>query len=81
MKFVQTDYLTLKVKGRDVVVGYITQLGPDRNAKFLFNLKGVAGGSMPGWYAQAHLIASLTGEKYEEINPGTVINGPIKKKS
>lgn len=80
-KFVQTDYLTLRVKGREIVVGYITQLGPERDAKFLFNSKGVAGGSMPGWYAQAHLIASLTGEKYEAINPGTVIIGPIKKKS
>ena len=36
---------------------------------------------MPGWYAQAHIIASVTGEKYEQINPGTVISGPIKKKS
>jgi hypothetical protein len=36
--------------------------------------------SMPGWYAQAHVIASITGEKYERINPGTEIIGtPLKK--
>lgn len=28
---------------------------------------------VPDWYAQAHIIASLTGEKYTEINSGTSI--------
>jgi hypothetical protein len=41
------------------------------DAKWLFDLDGSAGMSMPGWYAQAHIIASVTGEKYERINPGT----------
>jgi hypothetical protein len=80
-KFFQTDYMTVKVKDREVLVGYITQLGQFNNSgKFLFDLKGVGGMSMPGWYAQAHILASLTGEKYQEINPGTVIIGtPVKK--
>ena len=74
--------VTVKVKWLEVLVGYIIKLGQDRDAKFLFNLKGVGGLSMPGWYAQAHIIASVTGEKYEEINPGTVITEtPIKKKN
>ena len=77
----QTDYIAVKVKDREILVGYITQLGQfTDNAKYLFNLKGVGGMSMPGWYAQAHILASVTGEKYEEINPGTVIRAtPVKK--
>jgi len=77
----QTDYITVKVRDREILVGYITQLGQFSNdAKYLFNLKGVGGMSMPGWYAQAHILASVTGERYEDINPGTVIQGtPVKK--
>jgi hypothetical protein len=77
----QTDYIAVKVKDREILVGYITQLGQfSDNAKYLFNLKDVAGMSMPGWYAQAHILASITGERYEEINPGTVIRTtPVKK--
>lgn len=80
-KFFQTDYITVKVKDREILVGYITQLGQyGNNAKYLFDLTGVGGMSMPGWYAQAHILASVTGEKYEDINPGTVIRTtPIKK--
>jgi hypothetical protein len=47
----------------------------------LFELKGVGGMSMPGWYAQAHILASVTGEKYEDINPGTEIIGTLPKKN
>ena len=77
----QTDYISVKIKDREILVGYITQLGQFNNdAKYLFDLKGVAGMSMPGWYAQAHIIASVTGEKYERINPGTsIIATPLKK--
>jgi hypothetical protein len=79
-KLVQTDYIVLNVKRRDVVVGYVTRLGRDADAKYLFDLKGPAGMSMPGWHAEAHVIASITGEKYERINPGTEIIGtPLKK--
>jgi hypothetical protein len=69
-KLVQTAYILVEVKGRKVV-GYITAHGHDTDAKWLFDLEGSAGMSMPGWYAQAHVIASVTGEKYERINPGT----------
>lgn len=79
-KLVQTDYIALNVNGRNVIVGYVNRLGSDADARYLFNLKGPAGMSMPGWYAQAHVIASITGEKYERINPGTKITGaPLKK--
>ncbi|HEV7397091.1 MAG TPA: hypothetical protein VGN86_11315 [Pyrinomonadaceae bacterium] len=79
-RLVQTDYIILNVKNRDVIVGYVMRLGHDNDAKFLFDFKGPAGMSMPGWYAQAHVIASVTGEKYERINPGTVIIGTPAKK-
>ena len=77
----QTDYITVRINEREILVGYITQLGQFSNdAKYLFDLKGVAGMSMPGWYAQAHVLASVTGEKYEAINPGTYIQAvPVKK--
>lgn len=71
--FVQTDYIVVKVKDREIIIGYITGLGSERDAERLFNLEGVGGMSMPGWYAQAHILASITGEKYEDINPGTFI--------
>jgi len=70
-KLVQTAYILVEVKGRKVLVGYITAHGHDTDGKWLFDLDGSAGMSMPGWYAQAHIIASVTGEKYERINPGT----------
>ena len=79
-KLYQTDYITLQIKQKKVLAGYITELGEfNKSQKFLWNLKGVAGLSMPGWYAQAHVIASITGEKYEEINEGAVLTGsPVK---
>src|SRR5262245_14887971 len=79
-KLVQTDYIALNVNKRNVIVGYLNRLGREADARYLFDLEGPAGMSMPGWYAQAHVIASITGEKYERINPGTGIIGiPLKK--
>ena len=80
-KFFQTHYIAVKVKDQQVLVGYITQLGQhSNNQRFLFDLEGEGGASMPGWYAQAHILASITGEKYAEINPGTFIRAdPVKK--
>jgi hypothetical protein len=79
-KFFQTHYITVNVKGHEILVGYITQLGEYNNsAKYLFDLKDIGGMSMPGWYAQAHILASVTGEKYEEINPETSIEAtPVR---
>ena len=62
-KLIQTDYILIDVKGRKAIVGYITKLGRDSDGQYLFDLKTPAGMSMPGWYAQAHIIASITGEK------------------
>src|SRR5215813_1145753 len=59
-KLVQTDYIVLNVNERNVIVGYVNRLGGDSDAKYLFDLKGPAGMSMPDWYAQAHVIASIT---------------------
>ena len=68
------QYRTIKVKGKEVIVGYLLGVGRGPQAKELFD-QNLGGDSMPGWYAQAHIIASLTGEKYTDINPGTVIIG------
>src|SRR6202022_3893954 len=62
-KLVQIDYILLNVKGRAVIVGYLNNLGRDADAKYLFDLKGPAGMSIPGWDAQAHIISSETGKK------------------
>jgi hypothetical protein len=66
------QYRRIKVKGKEVIVGYLLGLGRVAEAKDLFS-QNLGGDSMPGWYAQAHIIASLTGEKYAEINSGTSI--------
>jgi len=68
------QYRTIKVKGKEVIVGYLLGVGRGPQARELFD-QNLGGDSMPGWYAQAHIIASLTGEKYTDINPGTVIIG------
>ena len=80
-KLFQIHYITVRVNDHDILVGYVTQLGQyATNARYLFDLDGIAGMSMPGWYGQAHVLASVTGEKYEEINPGTEIRvTPLKK--
>jgi len=62
------QYRQLKVQGTEIIVGYVFELGGGELARLLFE-RNLAGDSMPGWYAQAHIIASITGEKYEEINP------------
>ena len=69
------QYRQLKVSGKDIVVGYSFGLGRGDEAKVLFD-RNLGGDSMPGWYAQAHIVASITGEKYIEINPGTSIAAP-----
>ena len=68
------QYRQLDINGKRVIVGYAFGLGRGNEARALFE-RNLGGDSMPGWFAQAHIIASLTGERYEEINPGTVIYG------
>ncbi|HEX5731961.1 MAG TPA: hypothetical protein VF131_03920 [Blastocatellia bacterium] len=70
------QYRILKSKGKEVVVGYGFGMGTGKEAGILFE-RNLGGDSMPGWYAQAHIIASITGEKYEQINPpGSRIAAP-----
>lgn len=68
------QYRRIKMKDKEVIVEYLLGLGRGPQAKDLFD-QNLGGDSMPGWYAQAHIIASLTGEKYADINPGAVIMG------
>lgn len=80
--YIQIDYLAVKVEGREVLIGYVTQSGhyPGSNLKEMFSAEGPGGLSMPAWYAHAHVVASVTGEKYRDINPGTQVETPVPKK-
>lgn len=80
--FLTTAYIILEIKDHTVLVGYTITVGKEINPKFLFDLDGPGAFSMPGWYGQAHIIASITGERYEEINPGTYLKAaPLPKKN
>lgn len=62
------QYRVLKAQGKEVMVGYVFGLGEEEQASMLFE-RNLGGDSMPGTYAQAHVIASITGEKYNTIIP------------
>lgn len=64
-RFVQIYYHVVKIKEQEVVAGYITELGEGSDPEFLFNLPGIAGGSMPGADGLEHILTSITGKKYE----------------
>ncbi len=64
--FVQVDYVVVKVKDQDIVIGSIAQFGEERTAPFLFNVEGREY-SVPGWQALFQLISSVTGEKDDEL--------------
>ncbi|MFY9610940.1 MAG: hypothetical protein WAU45_20305 [Blastocatellia bacterium] len=73
------DYRTLKAGGKELIVGYFFGLGRGADAEALFE-RNLGGDSMPGSYAQAHVIASITGEKYDKLNlPDSFIAVPLKK--
>lgn len=80
--YIQIDYLAVKVEGREVLIGYVTQSGsyPGSNLKEMFSADGPGGLSMPAWYAHAHVVASVTGEKYRELNPGIRLVTPTPEK-
>jgi hypothetical protein len=63
--FVQIDYVVVKAQGHDIIVGYIAAFGDERDAKFLFDVDGREY-SFLGWKSLFHLIASVTGEKFDE---------------
>ncbi len=60
-RYVQTDYVIVKVQEHEVVVGSIATFGNERDAKFLFDVEGREY-SLVGWQALFELIASVTGE-------------------
>lgn len=71
---VAIHYRQLKVNGTNVIVGYVYSLAKGEAAKLFFEHKA-SGNSMVGWYSQAHVISSITGEKYEEVYPDRDIRG------
>jgi hypothetical protein len=80
--YIHIDYVAVKVENREVLIGYILKSGAefDPSAKELYERDDEGLFSMPGWYAQAHVIASVTGEKYRDINPGNTIQAPVPQK-
>ena len=80
--YVHIDYVAVKVENRDVLIGYILKSGAEfeSSAKVLYEKDDEGLFSMPGWYAQAHVIASVTGERYRDINPGTTLSVPVPEK-
>jgi hypothetical protein len=80
--YVHIDYVAVKVENRNVLIGYILKSGADfeSSAKVLYEKDDQGLFSMPGWYAQAHVIASVTGEKYRDINAGTTLSLPVPEK-
>jgi hypothetical protein len=69
------QYRKLKVQGKEILVGYVFTLGGGDLAKELFD-RNLGGDSMPGSYAQAHIIASITKEKFENLTRGGLISAP-----
>jgi hypothetical protein len=69
------QYRKLKVQGKEILVGYLFTFGDGDLAKELFD-RNLGGDSMPGSYAQAHIIASITKEKFENLTRGGLISAP-----
>jgi hypothetical protein len=68
-KTVQVFYKVVKTQAKFITVGYIMEFGDETPAQsdFDFNADGSLGASMPAWYALAHVMVSLTHEKYDEV--------------
>jgi hypothetical protein len=80
--YIHIDYVAVKIENRDVLIGYILKSGAEfeSSAKVLYEMNDQGLFSMSGWYAQAHVIASVTGERYRDINPGTTLSVPVPEK-
>ena len=80
--YVHIDYVAVKVENREVLIGYILKSGPEyeSRAKVIYERDDEGLFSMPAWYAQAHVIASVTGERYRDINGGTTLSLPVPEK-
>jgi hypothetical protein len=61
-------YRELTFGARTFVVGYVFDLHADANAARLFE-KNLGGDSLLGAIAETHVICSITGEKYDDLNP------------
>lgn len=69
------QYRKLQIQGKEILVGYLFTFGDGDLAKMLFD-RNLGGDSMPGSYAQAHIIASITKEKFENLTRGGLISAP-----
>jgi hypothetical protein len=69
------QYRKLQFQGKEIVVGYLFTLGETGMDKELFE-RNLGGDSMAGSYAQAHIIASITKEKFDSLTKGGLISAP-----
>jgi hypothetical protein len=69
------QYRHLRIQGKEVLVGYLFTLDEGGYSKELFE-SNLGGDSMPGSYAQAHIIASITKEKFDSLTKGGLISAP-----
>jgi hypothetical protein len=69
---VLVKYRRLKINGRDIIVGYVSDFGRGAEAKEAFG-RGLGGESMPACYAAVDTIFSVTGEKMPAHNPCDII--------
>jgi len=60
--YVQTDYVVLKIRGQEIVVGSVGTYGEGLKSAYQFEHEG-AGYSFLGWRGLFQLISSITGEK------------------
>lgn len=75
------SYRQLQVREKSVIVGYVFGMARSKEDKLLFE-QNLGGDSMPAQYAQMHIIASITDEKYDELYrtfgvPGGVPGGVV----
>jgi hypothetical protein len=69
------QYRILKTNGKLIIVGYTADFGRGNEARLAFE-RNLAGACIGCWYAEEHIIASITGEKYDEVYKSGGIPGP-----
>lgn len=57
-KFVQTEFVLLRVKGKNVLAGLITRFGTESDSRFLYEVDGKEY-SFPGWRGLFELLGSI----------------------
>ena len=63
-RYVQADFVVVKVQHQEIVLGSISVFGNEKDAKYHFDIEGIDY-SFIGWEGLFKLIASVTGEKYD----------------